>query len=34
MQHVTEEEEEEEDTLHIDTWRNTRMWVDFFDSLY
>jgi hypothetical protein len=32
MQQVAEEEEK--DTPHIDTWRNTRMWVDFFDSLH
>ena len=25
-------EEEEEDTPHIDTWHNARVWVDFFDG--
>ena len=25
---------EEEDTLHIDTWRNARVWVDFFGGLH
>ena len=28
-----EEEEEEEDPPHIDTWRNARVWVDFFGGL-
>jgi hypothetical protein len=26
-------EEEEEDTPHVDTWRNARVWVDFFGGL-
>ena len=26
--------EEEEDTPHIDTWRNARVWVDFFGGLH
>jgi hypothetical protein len=29
-----QEEEEEEDTPHIDTWRNVRVWVDFFGGLH
>jgi hypothetical protein len=29
-----EEEEEEEGTPHIDTWRNARVWVDFFGGLH
>jgi hypothetical protein len=28
------EEEEEEDTPHIDTWRNARVWVDFLGGLH
>ena len=28
------EEEEEEDTPHIDTWCNARVWVDFFGGLH
>jgi hypothetical protein len=28
------EEKEEEDTPHIDTWRNARVWADFFDGLH
>ena len=32
IQQVTEEEEE--DTPHIDTWRNARVWVDFFGGLH
>ena len=28
-----QEEEEEDGTPHIDTWRNARVWVDFFDDL-
>ena len=28
------EEEEEEDTPHIDTWYNMRVWVDFFGGLH
>jgi hypothetical protein len=28
-----EEEEEEEDTPYVDTWRNVRVWVDFFGGL-
>ena len=27
------EEEEEEETPHIDTWCNVRVWVDFFGGL-
>jgi hypothetical protein len=35
IQQVTEEEEEEEDTTpHVDTWRNARVWVDFFGGLH
>ena len=34
IQQVAEEEEEEGDTPHIDTWRNARVWVDFFDGLH
>jgi hypothetical protein len=33
---IEEEEEEElqeEDSPHISTWRNVRMWVDFFHDL-
>jgi hypothetical protein len=30
---VAKEEEEEEEAPHIDTWRNARVWVDFFDGL-
>ena len=26
--------EEEEDTLHINTWRNAMVWVDFFGGLH
>ena len=26
--------EEEEDTPHVYTWRNTRVWVDFFDGVH
>ena len=29
-----EEEEEEGDTPHINTWRIARLWVDFFDGLH
>ena len=29
-----EAEEEEEDNSHIDTWRNVRVWVDFFGGLH
>jgi hypothetical protein len=29
-----EEEEEEEDTPHVDTWHNARVWVDFFGGLH
>jgi hypothetical protein len=29
-----QEEEEEEDTPHIDTWHNVRVWVDFFGGLH
>jgi hypothetical protein len=34
IQQVVEEEEEEGDIPHIDTSRNARMWVDFFDGLH
>ena len=34
IQQVAEEEEEEGDTPHIDTWRNARVWVDFFGGLH
>ena len=35
IQQVAEEEEEEEgDTPHIDTWCNARVWVDFFGGLH
>ena len=27
-------EKEEEDTPHIDTWHNVRVWVDFFGGLH
>ena len=33
IQQVAYEEEEEEDP-HIDTWRNARVWVDFFGGLH
>ena len=34
-QHSTVAEEEgEEDTPHIDMWRNARLWVDFFGGLH
>jgi hypothetical protein len=26
--------EEEEDTPHVDTWCNARVWVDFFGGLH
>jgi hypothetical protein len=26
--------EEEEDIPHVDTWRNARVWVDFFGGLH
>ena len=29
-----EEEEEEGDISHINTWRNARVWVDFFGDLH
>ena len=29
-----EELKQEGDTPHIDTWRNARVWVDFFDGLH
>ena len=32
IQQEAAEAEEEEDTPHIDTWRNVRVWVDFFDG--
>jgi hypothetical protein len=28
------EEEEEEDTSHVDTWRNAMVWVDFFNGFH
>jgi hypothetical protein len=28
------EEEEEEDTPHVDTWRNSRVWIGFFGGLH
>jgi hypothetical protein len=28
------EEEEEEDTPHVATWHNARVWVDFLGDLY
>ena len=34
IQQVAAKEEEVEDTPHIDTWRNERVWVDFFDCLH
>ena len=34
IQQVASEEEEEDDTPHIDTWRNVRVWVDFFDGVH
>ena len=34
IQQVASEEEEEEDTPHVDAWRNARVWVDFFDGLH
>ena len=38
IQQVAEEEEEEKkkkgDTPHIGTWRNARVWIDFFDGLH
>jgi hypothetical protein len=33
IQQVAKEEEEEGGTPHIDTWRNARVWVDFFGGL-
>ena len=33
-QEEAEEEEEEGDTPHIDTWCNVRVWVDFFGGLH
>jgi hypothetical protein len=29
-----EEEKEEEDIPHVDTWRNARVWVDFLGGLH
>ena len=29
-----ERRRKEGDTLHIDTWRNVRVWVDFFGGLH
>jgi hypothetical protein len=29
-----EAEEEKEDTPHVDTWRNVKVWVDFFSGLH
>ena len=34
QQVACEEEAEAEDTPHIGTWRNARMWVDFFGGLH
>ena len=34
IQQVVEEEEEEVNTPHIDTWRNVRVWVDFLGGLH
>ena len=34
IQQVTEEEEKEEEAPHIATWRNARVWVDFFGGLH
>jgi hypothetical protein len=34
IQQVVEEEGEEDDTPHIDTWRNERVRVDFFGGLH
>jgi hypothetical protein len=34
IQQVAEEEEEEEDTPHIGTCHNARVWVDFFGGLH
>ena len=34
IQQVAKEEEEEEDTPHVDTWHNVRVWVDFFGGLH
>ena len=34
IQQVAEEEEEEEDTPHVGTWHDARVWVDFFDGLH
>jgi hypothetical protein len=34
IQQVGEEEEEEGDTPHIDTWRNARVCVDFFGCMH
>jgi hypothetical protein len=31
---IQQVEEEEEDTPHVGTWRNARMWVDFFGGLH
>jgi hypothetical protein len=31
---IQEEAEEEEDTPHVDTWRNVRVWVDFLGGLH
>jgi hypothetical protein len=33
QQVALKEEEEEDDTPHVDTWRNARVWVDFFGDL-
>ena len=33
IQQVAKEEEEEEDTPHVDTWHNARAWVDLFGAL-
>ena len=34
QQLAQEEEEEEGDTPHIDTWRNARVWIDFFGGVH
>jgi hypothetical protein len=34
QQVAQEEREEEEDTPHVDTLRNVRMWIDFFGGLH
>ena len=34
IQQVWSEEEEEKRTPHIGTWRNARVWIDFFGGLH